>query len=162
MTAAADPDSDRPRKAGKKPLLIGVALAVLGGGGGFFAVQSGLLAGNGDMAQSSNQPVATSMALTVGFVALDPLVISLPATNGRDHLRFSAQLEVPLAHVAEVEAIKPRIVDVLNGYLRAVDLAELENPAALGRMRSQMLRRVQVVAGDGRISDLLIMEFVLS
>lgn len=162
MTATADPETDRPRKAGKKPLVIGLAMAVLGAGGGFFVVQSGILAGSDDPAQASNQPVATAMALTVGFVALDPLVISLPSTNGRDHLRFSAQLEVPLAHVAEVEAIKPRIVDVLNGYLRAVDLAELENPAALARMRSQMLRRIQVVAGDGRVSDLLIMEFVLS
>ncbi|MBR2573318.1 MAG: flagellar basal body-associated FliL family protein [Loktanella sp.] len=162
MTAVADPDADRPRKSGKKPLFIGLALALLGAGGGFFVVQSGMLSGDGKTAQDANQPVAASVALTVGFVALDPLVISLPATNGRDHLRFSAQLEVPLAYVAEVAAIKPRIVDVLNGYLRAVDLAELENPAALARMRGQMLRRVQVVAGDGRISDLLIMEFVLS
>jgi flagellar protein FliL len=162
MTEVADSDADRPRKSGKKPLFIGLALALLGAGGGFFVVQSGMLSGDGKTAQDANQPVAASVALTVGFVALDPLVISLPATNGRDHLRFSAQLEVPLAYVAEVAAIKPRIVDVLNGYLRAVDLAELENPAALARMRGQMLRRVQVVAGDGRISDLLIMEFVLS
>lgn len=162
MSAVADPDADRPRKSSKKPLFIGLILALLGGGGGFFAVQSGLLAGGDTTASEPNRPVAAPAALTVGFVALDPLIISLPTTNGRDHLRFSAQLEVPLAHTAEVEAIKPRIVDVLNGYLRAVDLAELENPAALARMRSQMLRRVQVVAGDGRISDLLIMEFVLS
>lgn len=162
MTAVADPDADRPRRSSKKPLFIGLALAFLGGGGGFFTVQSGLLAGGGETGHEPNHSVASSAALTVGFVALDPLVISLPATNGRDHLRFSAQLEVPLAHVAEVAAIKPRIVDVLNGYLRAVDLAELENPTALARMRGQMLRRVQVVAGEGRISDLLIMEFVLS
>lgn len=162
MTTAADPDPDRPRKAGKTPLILGLVMAVLGAGGGFFVVQSDLLAGGSDTTQAPNQPYARSAALTVGFVALDPLVISLPATNGRDHLRFSAQLEVPLTHVAEVEAIRPRIVDVLNGYLRAVDLADLENPAALARMRSQMLRRVQVVAGDDRVSDLLIMEFVLS
>jgi flagellar FliL protein len=29
-------------------------------------------------------------------------------------------------------------------------------------LRAQMLRRVQIVAGEGRIRDLLIMEFVLS
>ncbi|WP_019955533.1 flagellar basal body-associated FliL family protein [Yoonia vestfoldensis] len=161
MTAAADP-APEPRKGSKKPLFIGLALALVGGGGGFFVVQSGLLAGGAGAEHTPNHAESTMAPLDVAFVALDPLVISLPATNGRDHLRFSAQLEVPHAYVAEVEAIKPRIVDVLNGYLRAVALAELENPAALARMRSQMLRRVQVVAGDGRISDLLIMEFVLS
>jgi flagellar protein FliL len=162
MTSAADPAPERPRKGLKIPLLIGLAMALLGGGGGFVAVQTGMLAGEKKETATNQATTSSSQPLTVGFVALDPLVISLPATNGRDHLRFSAQLEVPIAFVAEVEAIKPRIVDVLNGYLRAVDLAELENPAALSRMRSQMLRRVQVVAGDGRISDLLIMEFVLS
>lgn len=161
MTAAADPAPESPRKRGKMPLLIGLVLALLGGGGGFFAVQSGLPGGESTEEPAENH-AAAPVALDVAFVALDPLIISLPATNGRDHLRFSAQLEVPHAHVAEVEAIKPRIVDVLNGYLRAVDLAELENPVALTRMRGQMLRRIQVVAGEGRVSDLLIMEFVLS
>ena len=77
-------------------------------------------------------------------------------------MRFSAQLEVPPDRVIEVEGIKPRIVDVLNGYLRAVETADLEDPAALVRLRAQMLRRVQIVAGEGRVSDLLIMEFVMN
>ncbi len=162
MTASADPASDPPRKGGKKPMIIGLVLALLGGGGGYFAVQSGIIAGGSAEEPRANHAATAPVALDVAFVALDPLIISLPATNGRDHLRFSAQLEVPLAHVVEVEAIKPRIVDVLNGYLRAVELSELENPVALTRMRGQMLRRIQVVAGEGRVSDLLIMEFVLS
>jgi flagellar FliL protein len=89
-------------------------------------------------------------------------VIALPGRQNREHLRFTAQLEVPPDRVSEVESIRPRIVDVLNGYLRAVDLTDLEDPTALMRLRAQMLRRVQVVAGEGRVNDLLIMEFVLN
>lgn len=164
MDKPAEPVSDKPKKASKIPLIAGVLLAVLGGGGGFFAVSTGLLLGPKAAPDAANQTDAAAdpPPLSVAFVALDTLVISLPATNGRDHLRFAAQLEVPPNYVAEVTALKPRIVDVLNGYLRAVALAELEDPTALARMRSQMLRRVQVVAGDGRVNDLLIMEFVLS
>lgn len=158
MRSPNDATDGTPKKRSKIPLVIGLVLALLGGGGGFVAVQSGVLPGFSG-AGGAASPAA--LPLNVAFVPLDPLVISLPATQGRDHLRFSAQLEVPLVHRAEVEAIKPRIVDVLNGYLRAVDLAELEDPTALSRLRSHMLRRVQVVAGEGRISDLLIMEFVL-
>ncbi len=163
MTADADVPEEAPKKGSKLPLIIGLVLAILGGGGGFFAVQSGMIGGsaeNGQDASADEKP--EPKVLNVSFVAIDPLVISLPGNGGRDHLRFSAQLEVAPDDVDEVEAIKPRIIDVLNGYLRAVELRELEDPTALVRLRGQMLRRVQVVAGEGRIKDLLIMEFVLS
>lgn len=163
MTADADAPNATARKGSKLPLLLGLVLLLVGGGGGYFAVQSGLVGGAGspeDVAKDA--PPSAAPAVTLAFVAIDPLVISLPASGGRDHLRFAAQLEVPPAYVAEIEAIKPRIVDVLNAYLRAVTLAELEDPTALMRLRAQMLRRVQVVVGEGRVNDLLIMEFVLS
>jgi flagellar FliL protein len=51
---------------------------------------------------------------------------------------------------------------VLNTYLRALSIADLEESTALVRLRAQMLRRVQIVTGEGRINDLLIMEFVLN
>jgi flagellar protein FliL len=164
MDAPAEPVIEKPKKASKLPLIIGVFLALIGAGGGFFAASSGLLFGGNTPVADANhsEPSADPPALSVAFVPIDTLVISLPATNGRDHLRFAAQLEVPPNYLSEVTALKPRIVDVLNGYLRAVALAELEDPTALARMRSQMLRRVQVVAGEGRVNDLLIMEFVLS
>ena len=56
----------------------------------------------------------------------------------------------------------PRILDVLNGYLRAVEVAELGDANALVRLRSQMLRRIQIVTGEGRVRDLLVTEFVLN
>jgi flagellar FliL protein len=56
----------------------------------------------------------------------------------------------------------PRILDVLNGYLRAIDIAQLEDPSALLRIRAHMLRRIQIVTGEGRVRDLLITEFVLN
>jgi flagellar protein FliL len=71
-------------------------------------------------------------------------------------------LEVSGPHSAEVTLLKPRILDVLNSYLRAVEVAELEDPSALVRIRAQMLRRIQIVTGEGRVRDLLITEFVLN
>lgn len=166
MSAEADTPEEAPKKASKLPLILGLVMALVGAGGGFFAVQSGMIGGGGtDMAETAKEEPADEKAeesVKLAFVALDPLVISLPKSGGRDHLRFAAQLEVAPDYVSAVEAIKPRIVDVLNSYLRAVDLAELEDPAALMRLRAQMLRRVQIVAGDDKINDLLIMEFVLS
>ncbi|MEJ8562615.1 flagellar basal body-associated FliL family protein [Yoonia sp. GPGPB17] len=164
MTADADVEDAAPRRTSKLPFLLGLVLAIVGGGGGFFAVQSGFLSGSDvtEAAETKDEALSTDKELDVTFVAIDPLVISLPGQGGRDHLRFAAQLEVPPSYAAEVEAIRPRIVDVLNGYLRAVDIASLEDPATLPRLRAQMLRRIQVVTGPGRVEDVLIMEFVLS
>jgi len=43
-----------------------------------------------------------------------------------------------------------------------VETKDLEDPLALVRLRAQMLRRVQMVTGEGRVRDLLITEFVIN
>jgi len=101
-------------------------------------------------------------AAPASFVELDPLLISLGSNGNSQHLRFRASLEVVPGYETEVANVTPRVIDVLNAYLRAVELSMLENPKALIKLRSQMLRRIQLVTGDGRVRDLLILEFVLS
>lgn len=163
MTAAADPaEAEPPKKKSKMPLILGVVLAIAGGGGGFMAVQMGLLGGGGGESETVEEAMSLPPLAPASFVALEPLIVNMPSQSGRQFLRFSAQLEVAPEYAAEVEAVKPRIVDVLNGYIRAVEMSDLEDPTALTRLRAQMLRRVQVVTGEGRVRDLLIMEFVLN
>jgi flagellar FliL protein len=154
---------EEPKKKGSKlPLILGVVLALVGGGGGFFAVSSGMILSSGNEHSVDDHVGEMAELPAVAFVAMDPLVISLPNPSRREHLRFRAHLEVKPGTEADVEAILPRVVDVLNGYLRAVEVSQLEDPTALTRLRAQMLRRVQVVVGEGRVRDLLIMEFVLN
>jgi flagellar FliL protein len=90
------------------------------------------------------------------------MIISIGRGGLARHLRFEAQLEVDPARASEVTTLMPRVVDVLNGYLRAVDVSDLEDPASLVRLRAQMLRRVQIVTGEGAVRDLLVMEFVVN
>jgi flagellar FliL protein len=148
-----------PKKRSKMPMLIGLVLALALGGAGFYATWSGMILApkeeHGDMAKPS--PLGG-----IAFVALDTMVVSLAPDAGSDHLRFSAQVEVVDTAVADVELLKPRIMDVLNSYLRAIDTASIEDPQAMARLRAQMLRRVQIVTGEGRVRDLLITEFVLN
>lgn len=164
-TKDAEETGEEPaKKRSKVPLILGFVLALLGGGAGFFAVQKGLLSGDSDgseMAEMAETEALKELG-TPKFLPLETLVINLPESAEAEHLLFTAQLEVDPSYSDDVSAIMPRIVDVLNGYLRAVRLSELEDPTALVRLRAQMLRRVQVVAGEGRIKDILIMEFVLN
>lgn len=161
MTDLTDPEEESPKKSSRLPMLVGVVLALAGAGGGFFAVQSGLILGTEAPAEAA-APEVPQVPLNAGtFVPIDALVIALPSESGRSHLRFRAQLEVEPEYANEITTIMPRIVDVLNGYLRAVSVNDFEDPEAFVRLRSQMLRRVQVVAGRGRVKDLLIMDLVL-
>jgi flagellar protein FliL len=167
MAEAATEAPVAPKKKSKLPIILGLVLMLALGGGGFYAVYSGMILAPAG-AHKADAPDAhadepTPEALPdIAFVPLDPMIISLGDSSTARHLRFSAQLEVSKAYQADVELLKPRVVDVLNGYLRAVDVSELEDRSALIRLRAQMLRRVQIVTGEGRVRDLLIIEFVMN
>ncbi len=152
---------EAPKKASKLQLIIALVLALVGGGGGFYATWSGLILG-GESSDTAAHETPQTMPPGIAYVSVDPLVISLGAASSVQHLRFRADLEVPEAYADEVTKLLPRVVDVLNSYLRALDPAELEDRSALARLRAQMLRRVQVVVGYKQVNDLLVLEFVLN
>lgn len=155
---------EAPKKKGKLGFLVGVLLAVILGGGGFFAVYSGMLLAPQDHATDTGhgEEVVVDELQPVSFVPLDPLVISIGRGSTARHLRFRAELEVTPGSETDVTQLSPRVMDVLNSYLRAVEVSDLEDPSALVALRAQMLRRIQLVTGEGRVRDLLIMEFVMS
>ena len=160
MAEAEQPQDAEPKKKSKLPLILGLVLFAVLGSGGFYAVYSGLVLAPA-AATSAGKEHASDMP-DIAFVPLDPVTITLGEVSANIHLRFAAQLEVDSARKDEVTLLIPRILDVLNGYLRAVEVAELGDPNALVRLRSQMLRRIQIVTGEGRVRDLLVTEFVLN
>lgn len=174
MATTEAAETETKAKSSKLPMIIGLFLTIVGGGGGFYAAQSGMLPfgdsrSGGEHAtpphMSEDTPAAQQAVAPIGdisFVPIEPLLISLGPSATARHLRFKGQLETPAHYASEVEMLMPRIVDVLNSYLRAVSETDLEKPSALVRLRAQMLRRVQIVTGPGRVNDLLVMEFVLN
>lgn len=160
MATPDSPQDAAPKKRSKLPLIAGLVGAILAGGGGFYATYSGLLWPRA--AAATGEDGHEDTAPDIAYVAIEPVVISLAPTAKNRHLKMSAQLEVESPASAEVAALMPRILDVLNGYLRAIDVAQIEDPSALVRIRAQLLRRIQVVVGEGRVRDLLITEFVLN
>jgi flagellar FliL protein len=149
-------------KKSKRPLLVGLVLMIAGGGGGYYAASSGMIPGLGGTERGQEHEAEVGALPEIAFVPIDPVVVSLGPDAGSRHLKFTAQLEVAKPHAEEVAMLMPRILDVLNSYLRAVAMADLEDPAAMMRLRAQMLRRVQIVTGEGRVRDLLVTEFILN
>ncbi|MBS0564638.1 MAG: flagellar basal body-associated FliL family protein [Proteobacteria bacterium] len=163
MTDAAEPLSETAAKRSKRPLLAGLLLMLLMAGAGFYAAHAGYLSGATERPPESGgqQGEGAEAMPDIAFVPIEPLVVSLGPDAGGRFLHFTAQLEVERKLAPDVSLLLPRIVDVLNGYLRAVETRQLADPSALVRLRSQMLRRIQLVTGD-RVRDLLVSEFVIN
>jgi len=163
MAEPEEIEEEAPTKRSKKPLLIGLILALALGGGSFYAVWSGLILAPAHQPESSKIAAPAPGPLPdIAFVPIPPLVVNVGSGGAAHHLRFHAQLEVVSSAERDVTLMLPRVADVLNSYLRAVDLSELEQQAVLVRLRAQLLRRIQIVTGENRVRDLLIMEFVLN
>ncbi|MEM8851247.1 MAG: flagellar basal body-associated FliL family protein [Pseudomonadota bacterium] len=149
------------RSLGLKAWIGVVVLALILGGGGFYATYAGLIGGHDAVAQAEHIPQAANPAEEVDFVELDPLKVSVGGAGSIRQLQFRAYLQVGSAGGRPVEAAKPRIMDVFATYLRALPVSTLEDPTALLRIRSQLLRRVQLLAGPDAVEDLLIIDFVI-
>jgi flagellar FliL protein len=165
-----------PKKGGGgKTLILGVVLAAALGGGAFFVVYSGMLAlplppanapeqaegGDGATKDAAQADAGAPPPPAAAFTRLDPILVSLGDGESLRQVQLTAELEVDPAQVEQVAMLQPRVRDVLTTYLRAVEAEDVDDPAALLRMRAQMLRRVQVVTGEGLVRDLLVSEFVL-
>ena len=165
MVDITEDGSSEPKKGSKLPLILGLIATVLGAGGGFMSVQTGLLGApkNDVQDQVESNPTAPSTEIAdLAFVELDPMVISFSEGSSRRLLRFVGVLEVVPSAVEEVETLKPRIMDILNGFLTALEIEDLEEPAALLKIQSHLFHRVRIVAGEDRVNDLLVVEFVIN
>ncbi len=162
MSDATIEESEEPAKPSKMPLILGLVAAIIGGGGGFYATYSGMLMAPESPVDNKAEMPALAPIPDVTFVPIEPMTISLGRGSATRHLRFRANLEVPAEYKEDVEKLLPRVMDILNGYLRALKLEDFESADALPKLRAQMLRRIQIVTGKGRVNDFLIMEFVLS
>lgn len=152
-------DQSNARGMPRSSVLLAAVSALSLGAAGYIAVGTGLVPG-----QRAGETRATQQkapARTV-FLALEPFMTTLPRTEPARQLRLEVQLEVEEAAVAAVRAATPRLQDTMNRYLRSIELAGIEDPDMVLRMRLQLLRRLQVAAGEGRIRDLLITQLLIS
>lgn len=167
--AEDDVTEEEVKKPSKLPLIIGLVLALIGGGGGFYAVSSGMILGDASAEttaaktdEKDGSEEKDSSFADIAYVEIPPVVVSLAPGSANKHLKFRAQLEVGKEYKEDMELITPRVTDVMHSYLRALETADLEAPSALMRIRAHLLRRIQIVSGPDRVRDLLIMEFVLN
>lgn len=158
------PDGEESaKKRSKLPLIIGLVLCLAAAGGGFYATFSGmfsvasLLGGEGgsddeDMHVAAEKPT---------FFPLGETVIPLGPDAEAEFLLMTSEIEIDPKDLEAFEAMLPRIHDLFNTYLRAIEARDLEQPNATMRLRDQLLRRIRVIAEPARPRDLLFTSFIL-
>ena len=171
----SDPETDASSGQKSRKGLVVMALAgLLAAGGAFGAVWMGaldsLIGGatpevaiekEGDPPADAPGAVPTYGAAGA-FYEMDPIAVSIGHGGDSRQLRIRVVLDVPADQLDGVASIAPRLQDGILGYLRAVEPATLENPAALIDLRAHMLRRARLIAGDEAVSNLLVTDFVLN
>lgn len=96
------------------------------------------------------------------FLVLDPIIVSIQPIGRSKHLKIALVLETGEEDAELLLEHGFYVKDVLNTYLRSVDASVLEDPAAMARLRAQILRRIHAIVPEANVQNILITEFVLT
>lgn len=172
-------------KKGKKGLIIIVAAALLlligGGAGLYFTGMLDSMLGKSEAAEEGEAPPAEGEAAEGGdhpapgeagaakagepiFVELPEFLVNLNTGTGRgtSFLKATVTIEVPSEQAAaKMEAMKPRIIDSFNTYLRELRTSDLAGSAGINRLREELLMRVNKAIEPEQVNDVLFKEIVI-
>jgi len=158
--AAAEEETAKKAKK-KKMMIIAAAVAgfvlLAGGGGAAFFMMKKSDEGAKSQAEAmdeKNKPV---------YFALGDLLVNLSG-EGKHPNYLKVKISLELASEKDLplmEAIKPRIIDNFQVYLRELRIEDLRGSAGLYRLREELLMRVTEAAAPVRIRDVLFQEMLV-
>lgn len=157
---SAETEEDAKPKGGLKRLLPMILAPLILAGGGFYATYSGMFGGAATEPEIEEPAAPKAAQAEIAYMELDEMVVPLAPTARSQVLIFQASLEVGPEELPEIEKLRPRLMDVLNTYLRVVDHETLEEPSAMPLLRARLLRRLAVVSAPVEPRDILITTFV--
>lgn len=158
-------EGDEPgKKRSKLPLILGLVLSLAAAGGGFYATFSGMFSVAsllGGETAGSEEDTEMAERSTPTFFSVGETIIPLGPDAEAEFLLMTSEIEIDPKDLEVFEAMLPRIQDLFNTYLTAVEARDLEQPNATMRLRDQLLRRIRVIADPAMPRDLLFTSFIL-
>lgn len=156
---------DGKKKANKKKLIIigaaGLLVLLLGGGAAAFFLMHG-----GDKREEQKQEEHAAEAEKAGkpvYYSLGDLLVNLSGEGKHpSYLKIKVSLELAdEKDIPTIEAIKPRIIDNFQVYLRELRIDDLRGSAGIYRLREELLMRVTEAAQPVRVKDVLFQEMLV-
>ena len=149
----------------KKLLMIaggGALVLLLGMGAGlyFFVFSS---SGESEQAKTVAGPQFPVTPPQVAYYDVPDLIVNIQTADGSPaYLKLSVVLELTSAdEKAGMDALKPRIVDQFQGYLRELRVDDIKGSAGIMRLKEELLRRINVAAVPYRVRDVLLKEMIV-
>ena len=163
------------KKGGKKKLIIIAAAAVLllaGGGAGLFfsgllapktPVEADASAKGGDKAAKDAKDAKEDKDAKPAYFSLGDILVNLNSDPKHPNfLKIKVSLELADEKDSPaLEAMKPRIIDSFQVYLRELRIEDLRGSAGLYRLREELLLRVTEIAQPIRVRDVLFQEMLV-
>jgi len=145
----------------KKKLIIIGAVAVIvilaGGGGGAFYFMN-----QKDSAEKAAAAAEEAKSKIV-YYPLGDMIVNLSG-EGKHPNYLKVKISLELADEKDLplmDAIKPRIVDNFQVYLRELRIEDLRGSAGMYRLREELLMRVTEAAQPVRVRDVLFQEMLV-
>jgi len=160
---AEDTEAGEGKKKSRKTMIILAvigALLVLGGGGGaaYFMTHK-----HSEDEASTRQKAMSDQKDAPVYFPLGDLLVNLSG-EGKHPNFLKVKISLELADEKDVplmEAIKPRIIDNFQVYLRELRIEDLRGSAGMYRLREELLMRVTEAAQPVRIRDVLFQEMLV-
>ncbi len=170
--AAAHGEGDAAKKKGgkKKLLLLAIPLvlvAVIAGlwFGGILPPLLGM--GGEDKAKGevhpADQPAETASAKPPTFVEVPEMIANLNSAGKRQaFVKLKARIELAKASdLPVVQAAMPRVLDMLQTYLRETRPEELRGSAGTWRLREELIARANIAVAPAHVVDVLFVEMLI-
>lgn len=172
--------SETPKKS-KLPLILMILLPILtlaiGGGVAYFmgflnfgakktqehAMSEGkgehkadATAGHQENAVSAGEHDKATRTTSI-FHSLPEMMINLNTETGKvSYLKFQASLELDdQKSIEKLLKVMPRIQDTIQVYVRELKVADLKSSIGIEKLRQELLKRIQLIAKDVKIFDVL-------
>jgi len=169
--------SPKSSGGGGKGLLVVVILLLLiiiaGGAGFFLFLNKGQVANVGgqqpfvdSMVQSSAAPMslgAVSREDPGPIQAYPPFLVNLADPGGNRYLKITVSIELSKDKnfPAEVTAKEPRIKDIIISVVTSKTFDEVSTFQGKVALKQEMIRRLNAIMSNGRVTDVYITEFIV-
>ena len=157
----AEAAEEGAKKAKKKKMImmaaIGVVVLAAGGGGAFFFMNK-----PAQTEEQKQQAAENKKGAPVYYNIGDQLVNLSGEGKHPNFLKVKISLELAdEKDLPLMDAIKPRIIDNFQVYLRELRIEDLRGSAGMYRLREELLMRVTEAAAPVRIRDVLFQEMLV-
>lgn len=95
------------------------------------------------------------------YVELDEILITIGSEPASRYLKLNLAIATYEGSESKIKKAQPILADAFNGYLRSIELQQLEDPTFYPYLREQLSRRAELVLGAAVADGVLITDFLL-